>query len=82
MEGRRGGGREGRREGRGHRREGGNISWVGGGMEQCIASFPGLLTPAFVACVREGLVIPVMCCDIRGRWVDRSGTFPVTVCCI
>ena len=70
--GRRGGGREGRKGGIGGR-EGGKISRVGGGMEQCIASFPGLLTPAFVACgtnVGEGLVIPVTCCNIRGRWVD------------
>jgi len=45
-----------------------------------VATYPGLLTPLFVACstnAGEGLVRLIMCSDIPGRWVDvwRSGTF-------
>jgi len=46
-----------------------------------LASYPGLLTPVFVACstnAGEGLVTLIMCNDVPGCWVDvwRSGTFP------
>ena len=42
-----------------------------------IALFPGLLTPAFVACSTNAGVLLVTCSDVHGRWVDvwRSGTF-------
>jgi len=51
------------------------------GPDNYLASYPGLLTPVFVACssnAREGLVKLIMCNDIHGCWVDvwRSGTFP------
>jgi len=42
-----------------------------------LASYPGLLTPAFVACstnVGEGLVKLITCNDVPDVW--RSGTFP------
>ena len=44
-----------------------------------LASFPGLLTPAFVACstnAEEGLLKRVTCSDVNGCWVVvwRSGT--------
>jgi len=52
-----------------------------GVLSLALASYPGLPTPAFVACstnVGEGLVKLIMCSDVPGRWVDvwRSGTFP------
>ena len=45
-----------------------------------LASFPGLLTPAFVACstnTGEGLVKLVTCSDVGERYMDewKSGTF-------
>ena len=54
--------------------------WFGPYSASVLASFPGLLTPAFVACSTnawEGLVKLVMCNDVGGRYVDvrRSGTF-------
>ena len=46
----------------------------------CQALYPGLLTPAFVACstnMGKGLVKLITCCDVPGHWVDvwRSGIF-------
>jgi len=46
----------------------------------CVASYPGLLTPAFVACstnMGEGLVKLTTCNDVPGSWVDvwRSDIF-------
>ena len=50
------------------------------GYTDSVSSFPGLLTPVFVACITNvgGLVKLVTCGDVKGRWVDvwRSGTFP------
>ena len=50
-----------------------------------VASYPGLLTPAFVTCsinVGEGLVKLITCNDIPTHWVDvvRSGTFLLYSC--
>ena len=50
-----------------------------------ITSYPGLLTPAFVACstnTGEGLVKLFTCNDIPGRWMDmrRSGTILLYSC--
>jgi len=49
-------------------------------MHSCIASYPGPLTPAFVACssnTGEGLVKLITCHDVPGRFGDvwRSGIF-------
>ena len=45
-----------------------------------LVSYPGLLTPAFVACstnAEEGQVKLIMCNDVAGRVEEwRSGTFP------
>jgi len=51
------------------------------GWDVLLASYPGLLTPVFVACstnTGEGLVEVITRNDVPGRWVDvwRSGTFP------
>ena len=45
-----------------------------------LASYPSLLTPAFIACstnVGEGLVKLITCSDVPGHWVNvwKSGTF-------
>jgi len=50
-----------------------------------LASYPDLLTPAFVACntnVGGGLVKLITCNDVPGCWVDmcRSGTFLLYSC--
>jgi len=50
-----------------------------------LASYPSLLTPAFVACsinTEEGLVKLIICNDVPGRWVDMwgSGTFLLYSC--
>ena len=50
-----------------------------------LASYPGLLTPAFVARstnAGEGLVKLIMCNDIPGHWVNmwRSSTFLLYSC--
>ena len=55
------------------------VSWYAGRNE--VASYPGHLTPVFVACSTnkgEALAKLVTCSDLRGCWVDvwRSGKFP------
>ena len=57
------------------------------GQEEClgIASFPGLLTPAFVAYstnAGDGLVKPFSCSVVHGHWVDDSRLNHKVVCCI
>ena len=61
----------------------GSSSWSGYSCR--VASYPDLLTPAFVTCctiMGESLEKLITCKDIRGRWVGmwRSGTFLLYSC--
>jgi len=48
------------------------------GLDILLSLYPGLLTPAVVACSTNTGEGQVTCSDILGRWVDiwRSDTFP------